>query len=43
MDISGGGFITRNELRETLYKFMLPMSKAEFGKLWAMYDIPAML
>jgi hypothetical protein len=35
MDCAGNGVITRNELKETLYKFMLPMRKEEFDKLWA--------
>ena len=37
MDSSSNGVITRRELRETLYKFMLPMSKDEFKKLWGRY------
>ena len=35
MDSNGNGVINRRELRETLYRFMLPMSKKEFDKLWA--------
>ena len=34
MDTKRNGIITRRELRETLYKFILPMSKEEFNKLW---------
>ena len=34
MDSSGNGVITRTELRNTLYKFMMPMNKEEFNKLW---------
>lgn len=35
MDSAGDGVISRRELRDTLYKFMLPMSKTEFNKLWS--------
>ena len=37
MDTSGNGLITKRELRETLYKFILPMKKGEFIKLWNKY------
>ena len=37
IDTSSNGIITKRELRETLYKFMLPMSKEEFKKLWERY------
>ena len=36
MDNKGKGGIRKNDLRELLYKFMLPISKEEFSKLWAM-------
>lgn len=38
MDNNGKGVIKKSDLREILYKFMLPISKEEFGKLWTMYD-----
>ena len=36
MDGKGKGVIRKPDLRELLYKFMLPISKDEFSKLWAM-------
>ena len=36
MDGKGKGVIRKPDLRELLYKFMLPISKEEFSKLWAM-------
>ena len=37
MDYSSTGVINKKDLREVLYKFMLPISKQEFNKLWARY------
>lgn len=37
-DTDGSGIIRKKHLRSVLYKFILPISEAEFNKLWAMYD-----
>ncbi|XP_072165535.1 EF-hand calcium-binding domain-containing protein 6-like isoform X2 [Diadema setosum] len=38
IDKNGHGVIIKKELRDLLYTFMLPMTKDEFAKLWAIYD-----
>ncbi|XP_063969764.1 EF-hand calcium-binding domain-containing protein 6-like isoform X1 [Lytechinus pictus] len=38
IDKNGNGVIIKKELRDLLYTFMLPMTKDEFTKLWAIYD-----
>nr|XP_039259918.1 EF-hand calcium-binding domain-containing protein 6-like [Styela clava] len=37
-DADGNGVIRKKELRSILYRFILPMSHAEFNKLWQKYD-----
>ena len=37
VDNKSKSVIRRNDLRELLFKFMLPIGKEEFTKLWAMY------
>lgn len=36
VDNKSKSVIRRNDLRELLFKFMLPIGKEEFAKLWAM-------
>ncbi|VDI45640.1 Hypothetical predicted protein [Mytilus galloprovincialis] len=38
VDSSGRGIVTKRDLRELLFKFVLPMGPEEFKKLWKMYD-----
>ncbi|XP_076466442.1 EF-hand calcium-binding domain-containing protein 6-like [Babylonia areolata] len=38
IDGKGNGIISKRELRDLLYKFVMPMTDVEFKKLWAMYD-----
>ncbi|XP_071791136.1 EF-hand calcium-binding domain-containing protein 6-like [Asterias amurensis] len=38
IDKNGNGVITKKELRDLLYTFMLPMTKDEFELLWKKYD-----
>lgn len=33
-DSDGNGVVTKKELRKVLYRFQIPMNKAEFKKLW---------
>ena len=35
IDGKGNGIVTKRELRDLLYKFIMPMSDAEFKRLWA--------
>ena len=37
VDNKSKSVIRKNDLRELLFKFMLPIGKQEFSKLWAMY------
>jgi Ca2+-binding EF-hand superfamily protein len=37
IDSKSDGVITRQELRDLLYKFIMPMDSEEFNKLWARY------
>ncbi|XP_076811807.1 EF-hand calcium-binding domain-containing protein 6-like [Clavelina lepadiformis] len=37
-DADGNGIIKKKELRSILYRFILPMSNAQFQKLWNRYD-----
>ncbi|XP_022111865.1 EF-hand calcium-binding domain-containing protein 6-like [Acanthaster planci] len=39
IDKNGNGVITKKELRDLLYTFMLPMTKEEFELLWKKYDV----
>ncbi|CAH1799481.1 unnamed protein product [Owenia fusiformis] len=39
MDGSGNGIITKKELRDVLFKFILPMNKDDFNHLWRRYDL----
>ncbi|OWF48504.1 EF-hand calcium-binding domain-containing protein 6 [Mizuhopecten yessoensis] len=38
IDSRGKGIITKRDLRDLLFRFVLPMSPEEFKSLWAMYD-----
>ncbi|XP_033107844.1 EF-hand calcium-binding domain-containing protein 6-like isoform X2 [Anneissia japonica] len=38
IDKNSNGVITRKELRDLLYTFMIPMTREEFGLLWKRYD-----
>lgn len=38
IDNKGDGIISRRELRDLLYKFVMPMNEDEFKRLWARYD-----
>uniref|UniRef100_F6TMY0 EF-hand domain-containing protein n=1 Tax=Ciona intestinalis TaxID=7719 RepID=F6TMY0_CIOIN len=37
-DADGNGIIKKKELRSVLFRFILPISHAEFNKLWSRYD-----
>ena len=37
MDSNGKGILTKQDLRNALHKFILPISKQEFNKLWSRY------
>ena len=36
VDSSGKGVVTKRDLRELLYRFVVPMGPQEFKKLWKM-------
>ncbi|KAK7503096.1 hypothetical protein BaRGS_00005722 [Batillaria attramentaria] len=38
IDSKGDGIISKRELRDLLYKFVMPMTDTEFKRLWARYD-----
>lgn len=38
LDKQGNGVVTKKELRDMLYTFMIPMTKKEFTNLWRRYD-----
>ncbi|KAL8588470.1 hypothetical protein ACOMHN_054049 [Nucella lapillus] len=38
IDSKGNGIISKRELRDLLYKFVMPMTDTEFKRLWARYD-----
>ncbi|XP_070189620.1 EF-hand calcium-binding domain-containing protein 6-like [Littorina saxatilis] len=38
IDSKGNGIISRRELRDLLYRFVMPMNDDDFKKLWARYD-----
>ena len=38
IDGKGNGIISKRELRDLLYRFIMPMTDVEFKKLWARYE-----
>ena len=38
MDSNGKGILTKQDLKNTLHRFILPISKQEFDKLWSRYE-----
>lgn len=38
IDSSGKGVVTKRDLRELLFRFVIPMGPEEFKKFWKMYD-----
>ena len=38
MDSNGKGILTKQDLQSTLHRFILPISKQEFNKLWSRYE-----